>query len=382
MNSLKEKEMTIRLYTDQLHNILRPIMFAGFQSLFDTAFKVSPEDGLSEFVKFLRAVPSWNNDMLKTEVERIKFESKMNDYLDQLFNIIIYTIIILMTMTPQRKKKSIKCPDDVTFQRFVHTSYILSAEKIFSNHRLFVRSEDELLNQKNIVEINSIIDEGLDTAITNMLPLKYILDNYVGDNDDILTEQLQTIHSKIATDHASAHLSAIESQKRINTEKESSKRTNTEKDKSKSDSEEDIVIDNNSIRPSESKKSAQQSSKQQSSKPSEKTNNKNNDKNVQHHTIPLLDIPNVTVKSASHNPEESEPYHLRTGKRLDVFSNKEYAKVSSSNNHKIKVSKNKSDSGDVDTNVVRKYVNSKNPSRSESSMQNYVPDQRTKNTKV
>lgn len=389
MNSLKEKELIIRLYTDQFHEIIRPIMFAGFQSLYDTAFNVSPDNGIVEFLKFLKAITSWNDSMLKTEIERIKFESKMGDYLDQLFNIVIHTIIILMTMTPERKKSTIRCPDDVTLTRFVHLAYIHSAERLFSNNSLFVRTDNELTNQNNINEINSIIDDGIDTAITKLLPLKYILDNYIGDQGDVLTEQLQTVHTKISTDHAVAQLT--EKEQREQESHSSSQKTKdiksvaktdkiikrsekdvkrSEKEAAKSDSEEEILINNDSIQ----QKSGEKSQRRKSEKRSVK----------KHEGISLSDIPNISVhKERSMNPEESEPYYKRKGKKLDVFSNREYTKVSSSNN-RIDINKLhlEHDSGDVNTDVVRKYVNNKPKQDSELSMQNYVPQKRTNNTKV
>lgn len=387
MNSLKEKELVIRLYSDQLHSIIRPIMFSGFQSLYDVAFKVSPENGCEEFLRFLKDIPNWASGVLTTEVERIKFETKMNEYLEQLFGIIIYTIIVLMTMTPDRKKSTLRSPDDITFSRFIHMAYISGAEQLFNNSTLFIRSECKVTNQNNINQINSIIDEGIDTAITNLLPLKYILDNYVGDNNDVVTEQLKTIHDKLATDRAASHLSEKDysSSGHRSTRSVKLRPEPTKNNSANSDSEENIIIDEKSIQPV-SKGSERRSGERKSSehKKSKQIDSEKRRRNT-HTSIPLSDIPNVSVHSSKNapNPEESEAYYKRNGKKLDIFSNREYTKVSSAN-HKIDINRMKlnTDSGDVNTDVVRQYVNGKKPHDSESSMQNYVPGKRTTNTKV
>ena len=335
MNRLKEKEMTICLYTDQLSSILQPIMFVGFQSLFDKAFEINHKQGLEEFCAFLKAIPSWSDSMLKNEVNRIKYESQMADYLDQLFNIVITTIIMLMTMTPSAKQKFIKCPSNITINKFVHMAYIQSAEKIFMNCNLFVKTNDEILNQKNINEIKSIINKSIDTALTNIIPLKYILDNYVGDKNDVITEQLQTIQKKSA-EHVLEHVTCTQS-------------TNNN-DESVIKHSSNPIFNNKETEPKETEPKETEPKKSETKKSETKKNN-----DIQKHKTFSL--------SKMALPEDSPAYHNNI--TLDLFSNNEYSRVVSVKNQ----------------NSINK-INIYPKTTVESSVQNYVQDKRIKNTKV
>ena len=86
MNCLVE---TKKEYTIQLNNILSPLIFNGVHSLYTEACKYSPDNSLKQFQHFLRNIPDWQQSLLESEVDRIKLETKLGDYVEQLFKIVI-----------------------------------------------------------------------------------------------------------------------------------------------------------------------------------------------------------------------------------------------------------------------------------------------------
>lgn len=177
MNYLVE---TKKEYTTQLVNIISPFIFDGIQSLYEEACKVSKEnEELKIFQSFLKKVPGWNNLILETETARILKESGCEDLLAQLLLAVIKSNIMVLTNTPPERKNSIKLPTDIDFQKFIHFAYIETAKSIYENPYLFYHKFSVFDVKKNQRDARDVIRTSINEAIRKLLPLQYILKEYL-----------------------------------------------------------------------------------------------------------------------------------------------------------------------------------------------------------
>lgn len=177
MNYLVE---TKKEYTTQLINIISPFIFDGIQSLYDEALKVSKDnEELKIFQSFLKKIPGWNPLILESETKRILKESDCEDLLEQLLQAVIKSNIMVLTNTPPELKHSIKLPKDIDFQRFIHHAYIETAKAIYENPYLFYHKFSVCDIKKNQRDAREIIKSCICEAIRKLLPLQYILNQYL-----------------------------------------------------------------------------------------------------------------------------------------------------------------------------------------------------------
>jgi len=177
MNYLVE---TKKEYTTQLVNIISPFIFDGMQSLYEEACKVSKEnEELKIFQSFLKKIPSWNNLILETETARILKESNCEDLLSQLLLAVIKSNIMVLTNTPPDRKNTIKLPSDIDFQKFIHFAYIETAKTVYENPYLFYHKFSVFDIKKNQRDARESIKSSIHEAIRKLLPLQYILKEYL-----------------------------------------------------------------------------------------------------------------------------------------------------------------------------------------------------------
>jgi hypothetical protein len=177
MNYLVE---TKKEYTTQLVNIISPFIFDGIQSLYEEACKVSKDnEELKIFQNFLKKIPGWNPLILEAETGRILKESNCEDLLPQLLSAVIKSNIMVLTNTPPERKNSIKLPKDIDFQRFIHFAYIETAKSIYENPYLFYHKFSVFDVKKNQRDAKDVIKTSIHEAIRKLLPLQYILKEYL-----------------------------------------------------------------------------------------------------------------------------------------------------------------------------------------------------------
>lgn len=203
MNYLVETKIE---YTSQLINLLYPFIYDGIQSLYDEAIKVAPDnEELKIFQNFLKKIPSWPPLMLEMEVSRILKESECYDLLPQLLNAVIKSNIMVLTNTLPEKKHTIKLPKDINFQGFIHHAYIETAKNIYNNPYLFYHKYSLYDIKKNQRDAFDSIKNAIIESIRKILPLQYILKEYLGsdkntqsvDLDGTMSEQNKIILDKL-----------------------------------------------------------------------------------------------------------------------------------------------------------------------------------------
>lgn len=175
-------------YTKQLKDILVGPIYQGFLTIYKDAKtkcekNKTTDQRLRKFQDYVSRIPKWTKDELVTECQRIIKLSKC-DWIDYL--------ITAVFVTHAKIRAAVK--DDNTaynnvmlnvpkLNLFLHNCYIECARKMWKNAYLFddINITDSEY-QRNIRDIETLIQEAIDINIRQSLPVKDLLREYLGDN--------------------------------------------------------------------------------------------------------------------------------------------------------------------------------------------------------
>jgi len=175
-------------YTIQLTNILVPIIYEGIDSIYEDAIKIANQDEeLKTFQIFLKKIPKWNNSLLENETKRILYISTCSELLQNLVNAVIKANIMILTNTHPSNKSSLKINTKFDFKEFIHNCYIESARIFYNNPYLFYHKQSIYDINRNQKDAKDNIKNAIIEAIRKMLPLKMIINEYLGNSfkDDL-----------------------------------------------------------------------------------------------------------------------------------------------------------------------------------------------------
>jgi hypothetical protein len=178
-------------YTKQLVFNFQPTLLRFFLDRYTEA-KVAQsvvsktKSALSEFQESLSQIPEWNLDKVQRETSTL-LESVHCDYMEDLITAVfiahtkILSAIRLNARPRQKIRITVPKPD-----HFMHRALSECSRLLWSNVYLFSDSVSSLDRQKNMNNVNQLIEEGLLQAIRNLLPVKSILrDSLQDDEHDI-----------------------------------------------------------------------------------------------------------------------------------------------------------------------------------------------------
>jgi hypothetical protein len=170
-------------YTTQLTNILVPLIYDGISSIYEDARKVAKNnEELKIFQSFLKKVPKWNKSLLENEASRILTMSGCSDLLQDLINAVIKSNIMILTNTPPQDKHKLQIKIRIEFVIFIHNCYIETARIFYNNPYLFYHNIAMYDLKRNQREAFDQIKNSIIEAIRKMLPLKLILQEYLGNS--------------------------------------------------------------------------------------------------------------------------------------------------------------------------------------------------------
>ena len=170
-------------YTIQLTNILVPIIYEGIASIYEDAMKIANQDEeLKTFQIFLKKIPKWNNSLLENETKRILYISTCPELLQNLVNAVIKANIMILTNTHPSNKSSLKINTKFDFKEFIHNCYIESARIFYNNPYLFYHKHSIYDINRNQKDAKDNIKNAIIEAIRKMLPLKMIINEYLGNS--------------------------------------------------------------------------------------------------------------------------------------------------------------------------------------------------------
>jgi len=195
-------------YTIHLVNILTPLIYDGFNSIYQEVIKIIKKGEenkvLKTFQQFIKKIPSWNDNLIEIETNRIINESNAT-WLEDLFKAVIKAnIIILSNANPADADNFIVDEEylDIPLQKFIHKCYIISAKQIYQNPYLYyhgVQALDKKRNQKDALELIKI---AIQDTIRKLLPVEHMLKNYLGNNfKDLQIDEVDKVITQQDTDN-------------------------------------------------------------------------------------------------------------------------------------------------------------------------------------
>lgn len=181
-------------WCSRLVSIFTPLIQDGLKSLFDEAWKMcidsnEMEKYLMTYQNLLSRIPKWNDDIIQAERKRIIERSGCN-YLEDLIScvhIIQLKILTCIRVGNKQKKIDISIPK---LDPFIHKIYINAARKMYKNTYLYDRNVNALEKQKNIREIEIILQECIMMAIRESIPTEEIIRAYM---DETIEEEEEII---------------------------------------------------------------------------------------------------------------------------------------------------------------------------------------------
>jgi hypothetical protein len=176
-------------YTSHLMNIMTPLIFEGLQSIYRDARKTcNDEDILKIFQSYLRQIPKWTQDILNNESNRIITSSQSYGWLNDLIKATLKANLIILMYNPTNKNQNKidkKYYQDIKISDFIHKVYIECAREFWLNPYLFYHDYPALDIKRNQRESLAIIKDCIKEAIRKLLPVKHILEVYLGENIDM-----------------------------------------------------------------------------------------------------------------------------------------------------------------------------------------------------
>lgn len=209
-------------YTSYLINILVPLIYEGFQSIYNHAIDIHEQienndrtqqhpDLTKIFQICLRDIPALNQIAIENEVKRIKEFSRCSEIFDDLIKAVMKSYIILLTFNASGKTCKLvseKYHDKVNINDFIHKCYVECANIFYNNPELFWHGHDkdtQILCKNNSYDY---IRQGIIEAIHKSLPIKDILREYLT-NDYIVDDTKNNNNDE--EKHKHRHMSDINS---------------------------------------------------------------------------------------------------------------------------------------------------------------------------
>ncbi len=167
-------------YTRQLCQLLTPAFLKYFLEMLDLAKEreTDPKKHLIEFQNLLEGVSEWNMIKVQRETQSVAIYTQC-DYLEELLTAVFIAhtkVLSAIRLTNRQKKLQITIPK---LEHFLHKTMTECARILWTNTFLFAASGSALERQKNMRQVENLINEGVLQGVRSMLPVKSILREYL-----------------------------------------------------------------------------------------------------------------------------------------------------------------------------------------------------------
>uniref|UniRef100_A0A6C0D7Z1 Uncharacterized protein n=1 Tax=viral metagenome TaxID=1070528 RepID=A0A6C0D7Z1_9ZZZZ len=155
-----------------------------------------PKKLLFSFQNTLKGIPDWNQDKVQKETGYLLKEIKC-DYFEDLLSAVFVAhtkVLSAIRLTSKQKKLQITIPK---VEHFLHHTMIECARILWSNVYLFSPNGTAIERQRNLRQIEQLIQDGILQSIRSMLPVKNILKEYLKEDEDEEVEEVNTEEIKI-----------------------------------------------------------------------------------------------------------------------------------------------------------------------------------------
>jgi len=224
-------------YTTHLNNILTPFIFEGLQSIYREAMQLAgTNDILKRFQTFLKRVPKWNQTMIEEETNRIINSSHSYGWINDLIKATLKANLIVLMYNPTSTVQSKVNPgfyQDIKTTDFIHKIYIECARELYNNPYLLYHNYPPIEIKRNQRDCMTIIKDCIKEAIRKLLPVKHILQIYLG--EDMEMDKMDDKFERVISEAEERNLKNLINKDLSNdsppkelTYKQSPKQTNTE----------------------------------------------------------------------------------------------------------------------------------------------------------
>ena len=182
-------------YSAMLVSRLTPQIITGINSIFNEAVVLCQQNDEEEkylmtFQNFLGRVPKWNQEIVDTEKERI-IKATNCSYLEDLLTCVHITQLkILTNMRVGNKQRKIDI-DIPSLSTFIHRVYISASRKVYKNVFLYEQNILPLQRQKNMRELEQIVEGCILGTIRDNMPIETILRSYLDETSEDSIEQIK-----------------------------------------------------------------------------------------------------------------------------------------------------------------------------------------------
>ena len=181
-------------YTKQLQQLLVNHLYEGFEKIYDHKdinLNLSP---FENFQNNLSKIPTWNQELVDMEANRILEKSECN-WFDELLKAVFVANVKILTAVKNKKKLpkiELRVP---TFSHFIHKCYHITAKEFYKNPYLFDKTVRNSERQSNLRTSLKIIESCISESIRKLLPFRQILNNYlrssIEEDDDVSNKKLK-----------------------------------------------------------------------------------------------------------------------------------------------------------------------------------------------
>ncbi len=176
-------------YTTHLINILTPLVFEGLLSIYKEAQEIAgPDNVLKIFQTFLKRIPKWNQTIIEKETNRIINSSHSYGWLGDLIKATLKANLVVLMYNPTVKtqtKLDNSFYQNINVNDFIHKVYIECAREIWNNPYLLYHNYPPIEIKRNQRDCMNIIKDCIKEAIRKLLPVKHILQIYLGEDIEL-----------------------------------------------------------------------------------------------------------------------------------------------------------------------------------------------------
>lgn len=171
-------------YTTQLCDILSPLLYKGFKSIWKNC-KDSGKASLKSFQEKLTSVPIWNQDIIDNEYNRIIKETDCQ-WLDKLIEAVFLSNVKVLSTVRIGKAKTINITVPET-KRFIHQCYVEGARRLWQDPYLIDDRQETLTYaevKRNEKRMALALADSIEKTISKLIPIQNILESYLNEIDD------------------------------------------------------------------------------------------------------------------------------------------------------------------------------------------------------
>lgn len=172
----------------RLVSLFTPLITEGIQSIFDESWRMCVENDevgkyLMTFQNLISRIPTWNSVIIEEERKRIIERSGCN-YLEDLItcvHIIQLKVLTCIRVGNKQKKIDLSIPK---LDHFIHKVYVNVARKLYMNVYLYEKNLTALQRQKNMRELELLIQECILVTIRESVPTEDIIRAYMDESEE------------------------------------------------------------------------------------------------------------------------------------------------------------------------------------------------------